>query len=75
MGREEKKRGWRGNKEEVGKYSSAQKERQERERALSPALRDTGDGPISRFKISPLRHCPQQCWLTTVPEPRAYCFN
>lgn len=45
-----------------------------RERAPYPALRDTGDGPISIFKISPLRHCPQQCWLTTVPVPRAFCF-
>jgi len=41
------------------------------EKELHPPLRV---GPISTFKISPLRHCPGQCWLTTVPDPRASLF-
>ena len=53
---------------------AARERNRKRERAPSSALRDTGDGPISMFKISPLRHCPQQCWLTTVPDPRAFLF-
>lgn len=34
-------------------------------------MNETLAGPISRFKIIPLPHCPQQCWLISIPDPRA----
>lgn len=66
--------GWRGSKKGSWRIRQWERKERKRERAPSSALRDTGYGPISMFKISPLRHCPQQCWLTTVPDPRAFLF-
>lgn len=67
-----RKRGFKREKEKL--ENIAVRETGKEKESLSPVLRDTGDGPISIFKISPLRHCPQQCWLTNVPDPRAFCF-